>query len=84
MTQDEDNMDIVEFHRSVNIDMYKDCERFSELIECFNNGGHEKNKYEGLIKDINIVCKKKGWQLELVKAREEKNRTYYLIKQKKL
>jgi hypothetical protein len=79
----QDDMVRAEFDRSV--DMNNDCDEFSDLKECVNTARHEKKSYEELIKGVNIVCKKKGWRLELVKAREDgKNITDYWIKQKNL
>ncbi len=79
----QDDMVRAKFDQSV--DMNNDCDEFSDLKECVNTSGHEKKSYEELIKGVNIVCKKKGRWLELVKAREEeKNITDYWIKQKKL
>ena len=80
---DKDDLVMVEFHRSV--DMEDCCVEFTNLKNCVYTGGHEKKSYEGLIKEVNRACKKYGWRLELVKAREEeKITTDYWIKQKNL
>ncbi len=79
----QDNMVHAKFDQSV--DMNNDCDEFLDLKECVNTACHEKKSYDELIKGVNIACKKEGWWLELVKAREEeKNITDYWIKQKNL